>query len=50
MCKQIMLKELLVLNSNTWKCLTVYKQMSSGLFKNNVTYKLFIQKSYIFFE
>ena len=26
--------------------LTVSKQMSSGLFKNNVTYQLFIYKSY----
>ena len=50
--------------SYTWNHLTVYKQMtdvkllvfnrnpckqmSSGLFKNNVTYKLFIYKSYIY--
>ena len=34
------------IDSNTWNHLTVYKQMNSSLFKN-VTYKLFIHKSYI---
>ena len=33
-----------MLNSNTWNYLTVYKQMSSGLFKNDVTYELFTYK------
>ena len=36
--------ELLMLYSNTWNYLNVFKQMSSGLFKK-VTYKLFIYKS-----
>ena len=39
--------ELLVLDSSTWNHLTVCKQMSSGSFENNVTYKLFTYKSYI---
>ena len=39
--------ELLELHNNTWNHLTVCKQMSSGSFKNNATYKLFIYKSYI---
>ena len=39
---------LFVLNSNTLNYLTECKQMSSGSFKNIVTYKLFIYKSYIF--
>ena len=38
--------KLLVLDNNTWNHLPVCKQMSSGLFKN-VTYKLFVDKSYI---
>ena len=29
------------IKSNTWNYLIVGKQMSSGSFKNNVTYKLF---------
>ena len=33
--------ELLMLNSNTWNYLTVCKQMNSGLFKNDITNKLF---------
>ena len=36
--------ELLVLVSNTWNQLIVWKQMSSGLFKN-VPYKQIIYKS-----
>ena len=43
-----MLKELFGLNINTWNYLNAIKQTNSGLFKNNVTYKLFIYKSYIF--
>ena len=39
--------KLLVLHSNTWNYLTVCKQMTSGLFKNHVTFKVFIYKSYI---
>ena len=39
--------ELLVLNSNTWKYLTVCKQISYGLFKN-FTDKLFVYKLYIY--
>ena len=38
----VMLKKLLVLNSNTWNQLTVCKQMSFDSFKNNVTYRLII--------
>ena len=34
--------ELLILNH-----LTVYKQMISGTFKNNITHKLFVYKWYI---
>ena len=37
--------ELLMLDSNAWKHLTVFKQMSSGSFKT-VAYKL-LYKSYI---
>ena len=33
--------KLSVFDYNTWNYLTVCKQMSSGSFKNNVTYKLF---------
>ena len=40
--------QLLVLDSNTGKHLTLCKQMNSYSFKNNVTYKLFIYKSYIY--
>ena len=40
-CVQI---QLLVFDSNTWNHLTLCKQMMSALFKNNVTYKLFIYK------
>ena len=40
--------EWIMLNENTWKHLTVCKQMSSCSFKNNVTDKLFAYKSYIF--
>ena len=36
--------ELFVLDYNTWNHLTVYKQISSGSFKSNVTYKLFTYK------
>ena len=36
--------ELLVLYSNSWKHLTVCKQMSFGSFKDNVTNKLFTDK------
>ena len=32
--------ELLVLDRNTWNHLTEFKQMSSGLFKNNVTLQI----------
>ena len=35
-------------NSYTWNHLTVCKQTSSDLFENNVTYKLFVLKSYIY--
>ena len=39
----------LILNNNTWKHLTVCKQMTStNLFKNKVTYKQFASKSYIY--
>ena len=42
------LVELLVLdNDNNRNYLTVYKQISSDSFKNDVTYKLFTYKSYI---
>ena len=34
------------INNNTWNHLTDYKQMNSGSFKNNVTYKLFTYKSH----
>ena len=34
--------ELLMLDCNTWNHLTVCKQMSSGLFRNKVTNKLFV--------
>ena len=34
-----------MLNSNTWNHLTVCKQISSGSFKDNVTYKLFVYES-----
>ena len=37
-----------MLDNITWNHLTVWKQMSSGFFKNDVTYKLFIYKSYIY--
>ena len=40
--------ELLVLDSNTWNHLAVCKQMSSGLFRNNVIFKLLIYVSYIY--
>ena len=36
--------ESLVLNSNTWNHLTVYKQMNSGSSKGNVYNKLFVHK------
>ena len=39
--------KLLVLDNNTWKHLTVCKHMGSDLFKD-ITYKLFVCKSYIF--
>ena len=42
--------KLLVLNSSTWNHLSVCKQMCSGLFKNHVTYELFIYKSYIYVQ
>ena len=38
--------KLLVSDSNTWNFSTVRKQMSYDSFKNNVTYKLFVYKSY----
>ena len=42
------MKELLVLDRNTWNNITVCKQMSSNhSFKNDVTYKLFTSKSYV---
>ena len=44
-CVRIWLWEL---DRNTWNYLIVYKQMSSGLFKNNVANELFVYKSYIF--
>ena len=40
--------ELLVLDGNTWNNLTVCKQMSSDSFRNNITYKIFIYKLYIY--
>ena len=40
--------ELLVLDNNSWSYLTACKVMSSGSFKNNVTYKVFFYKSYIY--
>ena len=39
---------LLMSDKNIWNWLTSCKQMSSGMFKNNVTYKLFTFKSDIF--
>ena len=36
-----------MLNSYAWNHLTVCKQMSSNLLRNQVTYKLFVYKSYI---
>ena len=36
--------KLLMLDSNTWKYLTVCKQINAGSFKNNVTNKLFVYK------
>ena len=36
------------IDRNTWNHLSVYKQMSSDLFKNNVIYKLFTYKWYIY--
>ena len=39
--------ELLELNNSTYDHLNVYKEISSGLFKNNVAYKLFLYKFYI---
>ena len=42
--------ELLVLDNNNWSYLTVCKQMSSDLFKNNVTYKLLAYKLKIWYE
>ena len=30
-----------MLDNNTWNYLTVYKQMSTSLFKNKVIYKVF---------
>ena len=37
-----------MLNSSTWNHFTVSKNLRSGSFKNNITYKLFAYKSYIF--
>ena len=37
-----------MLNSNTWNHLTVCKQISSNLFKNEITYKLYTEKSYMY--
>ena len=37
-----------MLDNDTWKLLTVCKQMSSNLSKNKVTYKLFGYKPYIY--
>ena len=45
-CKQMI--ELFALDNNNWNHFTVYKQMGSVLFKNNVTYKLFAYKSYMY--
>ena len=39
--------KLFVLDNNNWNYLTVCKQISSDLFKDYVTYKLFTRKSYI---
>ena len=39
---------LLALDNNTGNYLTLCKQISSGLFKNDVTYKLFAYKSYTY--
>ena len=36
-----------MLDNNTWNRLTVHKSMRPGSFKNNVTYKLFTNKSYM---
>ena len=44
-CKQMIDVELFVLHSDAWNHLTVWKQMSSGMFKY-ITYKLFFLKSY----
>ena len=41
-----MLNEIII-DHNTWNHLTVCKQKSSDSFKNNVTYKLFMYKSFI---
>ena len=40
--------KLLVLDNNTWNQLTVCKQKSYGSFKNNLSFKLFVLKSYRF--
>ena len=36
-----------MLDNNTWNYLNVGKQMNSGSFKNDATYKLLVYKSYV---
>ena len=43
-----MLNSLISFNRNISNYLNLYKEMSSGLFKNNITYKLLVYKLYIF--
>ena len=40
--------ELRVLNRKAWNNLTVWKQISTGSFKNYIIYKLLLYKSYVF--
>ena len=37
-----------IINNNSWKYLTVCKQMSSGSFENNVNNKVYVYKLYIY--
>ena len=46
-CKQMTDGKLLLLYSNTWNHLTVYKKMSSDSFKNIVNKKYYQQITYI---
>ena len=45
---EYLLIELIMLNNNTCNYLTECKQMSTCLFKSNVTYKLFVYKIHIY--